>query len=136
MRKKTAILATVCIIIIVVVIFGFYVFRLSVYQTTTVSTITSNPSAWVNKTIVLEGNLDGPLIMMGDAPLPYAYELNSSSQTIGLTFSPSVNLTAVYLLNSSVTVRIYGIVREGFQYFFNTPENVVYYIEAQKVEMV
>jgi hypothetical protein len=159
MGKKTTILATVCIIIAVVVFFEFYVFKLSIYQTTTVSIITSDPSAWVNKTVVLEGNLDGPLIMMADAPLPYDYELNSSGQTIGLTFSTSVNLTSfygnqyftsattnmtdqrtytirVYLLNSSITVRIYGIVREGYQYSFNTPEWAVYYIEAEKVERV
>lgn len=159
MGKKTTILATTCIIIAVAVFFELYVFRPPpMQQTIAVSTITSDPSAWVNKTVVLEGNLDGPLMMMGDSSVPYDYELNSSGQIIGLSFSASVNLTSfysnqyfnsattnltdhslitikVYLLNSTLRVRIYGIVREGFVYSFNTPEIVTYYIEAEKVEM-
>jgi len=158
MGKKTTILATVCIIIVVVVFFQFYIFRLPTQQTTTVSIINSDPSAWVNKTVVLEGNLNGPLIMIADSYVPYDYELNSSGQIIGLAFSASVNLTSfysdqyfngttnsltndslitfrVYLLNSSLRVRIYGIVRKGFIYVRNTPWLVTYYIETEKVEL-
>lgn len=135
MRTKATILATTIIIIIVVVFFEFYVFRRSMYQATTVGIINSDPSAWVNKTVVVEGNLDGS-IWMPDSPLPYYHELNSSGQTIGLTFSASLNASLNLTSFYGKTLRIYGIVRKGFQYYFNTPEWVVYYIEAEKVERV
>ena len=154
MGKKITILTTACVIIVVVVFFEFYVLRLSNWQNTTINIIKSDPSAWVNKTVVVEGHLDGPELMMPDSSVPYNYGLNSSGQWIGVSFwHTGVNLTSfysnkyisssygngttirIYFVNSSLTVRIYGIVREGYQYFFNTPENVVYYIEAQEVEM-
>jgi hypothetical protein len=122
------------------------------------NTILSNASAWVNKTVVLVGSMRGPLGMMADAVYADAYELNSSGQTIGLSFSASVNLSKsfysdqyidaapsngtirVYSLNSSITVGIYGVIKEGeivgylngiemssFQY---------YYLEAEEVEML
>ena len=146
--KKITILATVCIIIVVVVFFQFYIFRLPTQQKTTMGVINGDLSPWVNKTVVREGNLNGPLILQGDTGVPYDYELNSSGQIIGLTFSANVNLTSfygnqyfnsatfkVYLLNSSLRVRVYGIVRKGFLYGFNTPQFVIYYINVEKVEL-
>jgi hypothetical protein len=153
MGKKATILATACIIIAVVVFFEFYVFTLPNQQTTTVGIITSDPSAWVNKTVVLEGNVDGPLIYPGDWSPPYDCQLNSSGQVIGLSFGASVNLTSlysnryvdattgngstvrIYFLNSSITVRIHGIVKKGEISNLGPPQ-VTYYIEAEKVERV
>lgn len=144
MGKQTTILATACIIIIVVVIFEFYVFRLSTYQTTTVSIITSDPSAWVNKTVVLKGSIDGPVMTPGDMRLPYAYELSSSGQTIGLSLSasaklnPSVytNQSNSYVFNSSLTLSVHGVVTKGeTRYGWGMPSQVTYYLEAEEVEM-
>jgi DNA-binding transcriptional ArsR family regulator/uncharacterized coiled-coil protein SlyX len=126
---------------------------------TTVNELDNDTSDWVNRTVVLEGNLDGPLFTPGDENLPYGYELTSDNQTIGLTFNVNVNLTSfygnqyqdvatvnltdhsvgstrVYFLNSSITVRIYGVVKQGVTTFgWNMPSQVTYYIEAEEVEM-
>jgi uncharacterized coiled-coil protein SlyX len=122
----------------------------------TVSELVNDTSDWVNSTVVLEGNLYGPLIMMGDARVPYDYELSSGGQTIGLTFSSIVNLTVIstlvcgnqplgtetvngitrfYLLNGSITARIYGVVKQGEIISAWVPPQVTYYIEAEEVEM-
>jgi len=154
MGKKITIPATACIVITVVVFLELHVFRLPTYQTTTVSIITSDPYAWVNKTVILEGNLDGPIMTPSDLSLPYDYELNSSGQTIGLSFSTSVNLSKsfysdqyidaatgngssvrIYFLDSSLTVRIYGVGKEG-EIHSHSPPRVTYYIETEKIERV
>lgn len=124
----------------------------------TVTELLNDTSDWVNRTVVLEGSLNGPLFMPGDENLPYDYEFTSDNQTIGLTFGASVNLTSfygnqyanvaevnwpnsssvtrVYFLNSSITVRIYGVVEQGVSTFgWNMPSQVTYFIEAEEVEI-
>jgi uncharacterized coiled-coil protein SlyX len=125
---------------------------------TTVSELVNDTSDWVNRTVILEGNLDGPLIYPGDMMLPYSYELKSDGQTIGLSFSASVNLTSfysnqyvdaatinvtnhslsstrIYFLNSSLVVVVYGVVKEGEIIYAVWPPQVTYYIEVEKVEI-
>jgi uncharacterized coiled-coil protein SlyX len=126
---------------------------------TTVTELLNDTSDWVNRTVVLEGSLNGPLFGSGDENLPYGYELTSDNQTIGLTFGASANLTSfygnqyadvaevnltnhslgsirVYFLNSSITVRIYGVVEQGVSTFgWNMPSQVTYFIEAEEVEI-
>jgi hypothetical protein len=99
---------------------------------------------------------------MGDEWLPYDYQMMSNGEVIGLSFSASVNLnmsfytnqytngalinvtnphifdsTGLYFLNSSITVRVYGVVKEGETiYGWGMPSQVTYFIEAEKVEVV
>jgi hypothetical protein len=124
----------------------------------TTSLVENDPSALVNKTVVLKGRMDGPIMMPGDMRLPYSYELNSDGQTIRLSFSASVNLTSfysnqyvdaatinitnhsvgsirVYFLNSSLVVVVYGVVKEGETIYAVWPPQVTYYIEVEKVEI-
>jgi hypothetical protein len=120
---------------------------------TSMSELVNDTSAWVNRTVVLNGRLDGPIITPGDTNLPYHYELKSDNQTIGLSFPASVNLTSfysnqyinsatnngtirIYFLNSSITVRICGVVIKGeTTYGWGMPPTITYYIEAEEVEM-
>jgi uncharacterized coiled-coil protein SlyX len=125
---------------------------------TTVSELVNDTSDWVNRTVVLEGSLYH--VIFPDVNLPYGYELRSGDQAIGLSFAASVNLTSfysnqyftitilnltdhslvstrVYLLNSSITVRIYGVVKQGestWAFDSSSPE-VTYYVEAEEIEM-
>jgi hypothetical protein len=127
---------------------------------TTVSELVNDTSVWVNRTVALEGNISGPIITSGDMQLPYGYRIDSNGQGIGLSFSTGVNLTSfysnryvdaatfnttdhgvvstrVYFLNSSITVIIYGVVKEGeVTYGWGMPLQVAYYIEAEKIKML
>jgi hypothetical protein len=132
MRKKAIILGSLCIIILLVVFFEFFVFKIPTQQVTSINEIVSNPSAWVNRTVVVEGNLSGPMFFMASEYSPYEYELGSESAKIGISWSGD-NWT-----KNSVAVTIYGVVREGMDInslaVNQTPiTTIVYYIEANKV---
>jgi hypothetical protein len=137
MGKKTIILVTVGIILLVVVSFEFFVFRApSLRQTTSLDEIVSNPSAWLNRTVLVEGNLSGSRLVRksptNDSELlfsPWQYNLSSSSASIGVFWSTGV------ALNGSVVVEVYGVVREVTVISIDPPKaTIVYYIEAEKVE--
>jgi hypothetical protein len=111
--------------------------------------ILGNPSEWVNRSVIIDGTLDGPLIFPFES-LPFSYELGSGNQTIGVSFDSSVNLNAsfrnqgpepwdAFFLNSSLPVRVYGVVQKGYdvsESFTGEPpqSSVVYYIEVDRVE--
>jgi hypothetical protein len=63
MGKKTTILVTASVMIVVVVFFEFLVLRAPPQQMTSVDEIVSNSSAWLNRTVVVEGNLKGPFLL-------------------------------------------------------------------------
>jgi hypothetical protein len=128
---------------------------------TTVNEITHDTSAWVSKTVVVNGRINGPIMTPGDMQLPYSYELSSGGQTVGLSLSASVTLNpSVYtnesdgytfqwtsngsvqvpfyvcIFNGSLTLSVYGVVKKGeTTYGWGMPSQVTYYIEAEKVEM-
>ena len=130
MGKKTIILVTVGIILLVVVSFEFFVFRApSLPQATSVDEIVSNPSAWLNRTVLVEGNLSGPRLLR-HLFSPWQYNLSSTSASIGVFWSTGV------ALNGSVVVEVYGVVRKVTVIESIDPlkATIVYYIEAEKVE--
>jgi hypothetical protein len=131
--KKVAVLATVCFVIVVVAFFVFFVFRTPMRQSISLNEITSNPSAWLNRTVVVEGNLSGPMFNMSRFS-PWQYNLTYASAKIGVFWSMGVRL------NDSVAAKVYGVVRKvtviteiGIDH--PSTSTIVYYIEAEKVEL-
>jgi hypothetical protein len=134
MEKKIVILGVACILFLVGEFFVFFEFRTPVHQTTTLDEIISNPSAWVNKTVTVEGNLSGPIFFMSSEYSPYNYKLNSATANIGISWSGWMS----NLLKGTVAVKIYGVVRKGTSMddlAVNQPPitTIVYYVEANRV---
>jgi len=132
MGKKGTILATACIIIVVVVFFELYVFKTPMQETTTVSIIMSDPSAWVSRTVIVEGNLYSfpfPVIVQS----PYNYELSSDGQMIGVSLSASVNMSMSLwnqVWSNSASVKIHGVIEKGEIIDTAHGSTTTYYIEA------
>ena len=134
MRKKTTILATVCVIIVVVVFFEFYVFKTSTPQATTVSIVMSDPSAWVNKTVAVEGNISFYMTLVS---MPWNYQLSSNGATIGVSWQRNYD----FLFNgtnwvNTANVLVLGVITEGQvtppisgAHTYN-----VYFIEAESID--
>lgn len=93
--------------------------------------VTSDPSTWVNRTVVVEGIIS-PFLPPGWWWPPWNYELNSSGTTIGVSWQGS------FYNGENVTVR--GVVTEGRWnvLFANGTVTlygpVVYFIEAESIE--
>jgi hypothetical protein len=94
--------------------------------------IMRDPSAWVNRTVIVEGILSGLLVFPTFEHSPWDYELSSDNLTIGVSLSANVNTSSFW--NSSGSVRIYGVVEKGEITFTFGPSEVTYYIEAEAVE--
>lgn len=103
-----------------------------------IAIITSNPSAWVNRTVVVESNLSAvgfPALEQS----PWSYQLSSDGQTVGVSLSASVNTNSSFwyqVAHFSPSARIYGVVEKGE---ITTTGNMLppedtYYIEAEIVE--
>jgi len=124
------VLLTVCIMSTVVAFFEFGVFR-TVAQVTPLDEIVLNPSAWVNKTVVVEGRLTGSFGHVPEGAPPYDYELSSNGTTIGV-FGNNTDIDY-----DSVSVRVYGVVRWGRRAGGLTyPSLGVYYIEAERIDVL
>ena len=102
--------------------------------------ITSDPSAWLNRRVVVEGNLSGPYdVFIPEANIPpYNYVLNTPSGSIGVLWNSSA-ATSV----NSMKVTVYGVVRMGkvqtMLFEFPSGQRIyptVYYIEAETVEFI
>jgi hypothetical protein len=92
--------------------------------------INLNPSAWVNKTVVVEGNLTGPLVFITENAPPWNYELSSNGTRIGVLW----NRDDVY---NSANVRVSGVVRQGRRAGgLLEPPPICYYIEAERIDML
>ena len=100
--------------------------------------ITSDLSIWVNRTVIVEGNLSRlffPVVKYS----PWSYLLSSGGQTVGVSLSANVNTSASFwsqVHNASASVRIYGVVEKGEIMYTHgiLPSEVTYYIEAEIVE--
>jgi len=102
----------------------------------TLDIIISDPTLWVNSTVIVEGSL-GVAIFPAFEYAPWDYELGSDSQIIGVSMSASVNMSALskgWLLVHPLLVRIYGVVEKGEVTFTGGPSEITYYIEAETVE--
>jgi hypothetical protein len=129
MRKKIVALLILCIMSVVVASFELFVFRTTV-QATSVDEIAFNPSAWVNKEVVVEGNLTGPLVFIPENAPPWNYELSSNGTRIGVLW----NRDDVY---NSVNVRVSGVVRQGRRAGgLLEPPPICYYIEAERIDVL
>lgn len=97
---------------------------------TPIGIITSNPSAWVNKTVEIQGTLtELPFIayVPWQIPPPWNYWLNSSSNgidQIGVLWNGSPDVFS--------QVQISGVVRQGIENL-NGTSITVFYIEASTI---
>lgn len=118
----------VCIVSVFMASLNLFAFRATV-QATSVDEIRLNPSAWVNKEVVVEGKLTGPLVFVPENAPPWNYEL-SSNGTLGVLW----NSSSVY---NSISVRVYGVVREGRQAGgLVEPPPICYYVEAERIDIL
>jgi cell division protein FtsL len=109
-------------------------------STSLLGIIASDPSAWVNRTVTVEGNLGFARFWVGGSFLTYwDFELSSGSQTIRVALNSS---QYEWFMNNfdkpgggSAHVMIYGVVKRGeFYVALFARAFVTYYIEAQAVE--
>jgi hypothetical protein len=98
-------------------------------STTPLEIIIGNLPAWLNQTVVVEGNLTGPVGSIPEKPMAWNYDLISRATYMGVSWNTSVWYV-------SVPVRVYGVVTEKTVHIFNKmpPYGTLYYIEAEKVE--
>lgn len=97
----------------------------------------SNLSAWVNKSIVIEGKLCGPSIYIPESVPPWNYELfgpNETIETIGKLGTVAMgvlwNGEDEYAFEKVIVI---GVVREGHWLYLYGEQPVCYYIEAQEI---
>ena len=99
--------------------------------------IKSNPSAWVNRTVVVEGKLCGPSVYIPESVPPWDYTLFGPNETIE-TLGKLETVAIGVLWNGEdhyafENVKVVGIVREGRWIYFWGEHPVCYYIEAQEI---
>lgn len=98
--------------------------------------INSNPSVWLNRTVMVEGKLSGPSYYIPEDHPPWNYELFGPNETIETLGKPET-VAIVVLWNGEVQyafadVIVIGVVREGRLYSWGHT-TVCYYIEAQEI---
>lgn len=152
MRRKATVLLAIYIFSVAVASLIPYAPRptgptnpLEDYVSVSVCEILQHPSAWVNKTVAVEGNLSGSadrMFIPEKRPL-WIYELTFNGSTIGLDRIGRGDY-------SSTPARIYGVVRErrvdiGFldpvngTFMWPSPSPhwiSYYYIEAERIELL
>lgn len=105
---------------------------------TSIGEINSNPSTWVNKTVVVEGKLSGPSAYIPEAAPPWNYELFGPNETIETLGKPETVAIGV-LWNGEdhyafENTRVVGVVRKGNWGYLWGEHPVCYYIEAKKID--
>jgi len=139
-RKVLLQLLILCIGITVVGAIVIYEFFPHIYAiSTSIGEINSNPSAWVNKMVVVEGKLYGPLVFIPESMPPYNYKLygsNETIETIGRKGSVSIGVlwNGQHDPNFGSIKRVVGIVREGRWLYLWGERPVCYYIEARRID--
>lgn len=146
MRKKATVLLTICILFVGVASLELYVTRPTgqaqkqnptvtsisplVEDNVSVGEILQNPSAWVNKEVVVQGNLSGFFGYIPEA-MDWPYKLTSDGWTIGVAHDSLGDL-------SSASARVYGVVRERRAPALGDPfwGGGSYYIEAERIELL
>lgn len=109
------------------------------WSSSTTDTIMSDPSPWVNGTVIVQGSLDGPVITPAYESLPYGYEVSFGIYSIGVSLGGNLaNVSSLLFTSSppfeaSLPVMIYGVVKKGEASFSFGPSQVAYYIEAEAV---
>jgi hypothetical protein len=98
--------------------------------------ITSNPSVWVNTTVLVQGNLTelpSTAYASWQIPPPWNYLLTSSDGIDQIGVQSGVRALSTVPLNSSQS-QIFGIVRQGVAHALNGTDITVFYIEALIVD--
>jgi len=141
MRKEATVLATVCVMIIIVVFFEFYLFRVSVKQgTIPVSEIMAYPSDWVGRTVIVEGNLSKSTTFAAFFfNSSWSYRLSSGGESIEVNASAN-SFDWNFDPNSTAPVAVYGVVErlsDTINASGGSPmATVYYYITADKIDLV
>lgn len=91
------------------------------------SSIMSNPPAWVNKTVVVEGNISYFVNWLGMYVPPWNYQLNSNGTIIGISWQGN---------SYNGDVIVWGVVKGGYWQYWNGTSygSVVYFIEAETID--
>jgi len=104
--------------------------------------ILSDPSSWVNRTVIVEGDLSGLLVFPAFESSPWDNELFKDNQSIGVFIGDAkfVNssgaITSEQILNDYGLVTVYGVVEKGIFYDSWFGNSVTYYIAAEIVEIL
>lgn len=88
-------------------------------------------SALVNETVVVEGEITGPLVFIPEGMPPWSYELSYNGTIVGVHWSEGDSYINAH-------VRVYGIVREGTLAGgtgWMSPQ-AVYFIEAERIDIL
>jgi len=105
---------------------------------TSIGEINSNPSAWVNKMVAVEGKLVGPMGFIPETTPPWNYDLfgsNETIETIGRKGAVIIGILWDYQDHYSFeNTRVVGVVREGHWLYLYGEQPVCYYIEAKKID--
>jgi hypothetical protein len=144
MKKKPMVLLTICILFVAVASLLLYTLRPTgqaqkqnptltstnslVEDYASIGEILQDPSAWVNKTVVVEGNLSG-FFLYSPEDMDWSYKLSSDEWTIGVAHISIGDY-------SSAPARVYGLVRERARYPYPFWHGGRYYIEAEKIELL
>jgi hypothetical protein len=126
-RKKTVALLIICLVSVVVASLEIFALNSNV-ELTSVDDILLNPWDWVNKTVVVEGTLAGPMGYLVEEAPPWNYQV-SSNGTIGVLLKGSQTY-------SSIRARVHGVVRQGTRAAGIWPISTCYYIEAETVDIL
>jgi hypothetical protein len=98
-----------------------------------VSNIMSDPSAWVNKTVVVEGSIEYAYSYL-QAP-PWNYKLSSNGATIGVSWQGNNDFLSKWV-DTGVNVLVLGVITEGqvTPPINGTHTYNVYFIEAETID--
>jgi hypothetical protein len=135
LRKKVTFLLVACIMSLVVIFLGFYAFNTPYRQTTPLDEVIRDPSSWVNKSVTVEG-----ILATVPLPNPTFYGLFPENQTVFLNVQWNSSDVLILQYNATAAI-VHGVIREEEWTAPNVmPPNsikeVVYYIEAEKVELL
>lgn len=130
---KRTLIAIACMItaIVVTVIIFWFIAMSTLPIDTSILDIVSNPEAWLDKKVRVNGTLNGPLMYIPERKPPYdfvLYDKDNRTVSIGVLGSGGVQEAHPYVI-------LVGVVKagrtEGFQ-----GGDLVYYIEAEKATVL
>jgi len=130
MRKKAVVWVIVCTALAISAVAAF--FELVVFtpaqQRVSIDQIGLNPDAWVNKEVVVEGNLTGPFI---GYDLLWNFELSSNESTIGVRWNVRDGTANGSDFYDSVSVKVFGVFTIGRSV---ERGGSGYYIDAERID--
>jgi len=129
MRKKAVVWVIVCTALAISAVAAF--FELVVFtpdERVSIDQIGLNPDAWVNKEVVVEGNLTGPFI---GYDLIWNFELSSNESTIGVRWNGREGTANGSDFYDSVSVKVFGVFTIGRS--VERGESG-YYIDAERID--